>query len=149
MLVKAIARGNYLYDREPGDVFDVPDALYSPAWMAKVGPATPVTPPKPVVMLTVKATATGQYIGIRHPGEIFSIPESLFEKSWMVKSDPAPAPPMTIEQRIARLEAKVFPPAAPITGIAAAPTSTAPAPAPALVVSSPSSPVAPLGTPFP
>jgi hypothetical protein len=41
MLVKATARGYYYWVRQPDEVFEIPDRLFSDAWMEKVDPPPP------------------------------------------------------------------------------------------------------------
>jgi hypothetical protein len=126
MLVRAISHGYYLYGRAPGEEFDVPDALYSATWMEKVGvPAAKAAAPE---LITVRATAAGQYINIRHPGDVFTIPKHLFEKTWMVLSEPEVAAPLTLEERLAVIEAKVLP--KPVTPPTPTPVQKAPVPTP-------------------
>jgi hypothetical protein len=38
MLVEATAVGNYRWIRRVGDIFEIPDALFSPIWMKPVVP---------------------------------------------------------------------------------------------------------------
>ena len=87
MLVKATQRGNYMWLRQLGEIFEVPDNLYSADWMEKVpviaGKVVPSlnvnvggVQPAPVVSLNVPDKAKGLFAEPAKPPEQPKLPNT-------------------------------------------------------------------------